>query len=391
MLVYNFYDTDARVIRYANALAERGDQVDVVALRRPGKDPVGDVHGVRVFSVQRRTFNEKRQLTYAVRLLEFFLRCMFFLTFRRGRSRYDIVHVHSVPDFLVFAAWFPKLYGAKIILDIHDLVPELYASKFGETQQSGAYRFLLWVERISAAFADHVISANDIWQDTLVSRCATRNRCTCFVNLPEAAVFRPGLRNRTDDKFIILYPGTLNLHQGVDIAVRAFARIAATVPNTEFQIYGRGPAMPHLKQLARELHLENRMMFRDIVARDEIAVVMANADLAVVPKRKDSFGNQAFSTKIMEFMCVGVPVIVSDTKIDKYYFTDDVVRFFRSGDEENLVEEMLLLIRDPALRSRLAQNGLAFVAKNNWGLKKAEYLKLVDSLVNSQREALALA
>jgi glycosyltransferase involved in cell wall biosynthesis len=71
--------------------------------------------------------------------------------------------------------------------------------------------------------------------------------------------------------------------------------------------------------------------------------------LGVVPKRADSFGNEAYSTKIMEFMSLGVPVIVSETKIDRYYFDDSVVRFFQSGNSDALADAMLEVMRGPAL------------------------------------------
>jgi hypothetical protein len=116
----------------------------------------------------------------------------------------------------------------------------------------------------------------------------------------------------------------------------------------------------------------------DLLPLTEISAVMANADVGVVPKRKDSFGNEAFSTKILEFMAVGVPVIVSDTKIDKYYFDESLVTFFQSDDEKHLADRMLLLIQDGKLRSRLVSNAEEFIKKNNWEVKKAEYLKLVD-------------
>ena len=120
---------------------------------------------------------------------------------------------------------------------------------------------------------------------------------------------------------------------------------------------------------------------KNFISTREIARVMENGDLAVVPKRKDGFGNEAFSTKIMEFMALGVPVIVSDTQVDRYYFNDSLVRFFRSGDEHDLARSMLLLVNEPDLRERLVQNALEFVEHNNWGEKKSEYLTLVDSLV----------
>ena len=111
---------------------------------------------------------------------------------------------------------------------------------------------------------------------------------------------------------------------------------------------------------------------------------MARIDLGVVPKRKDSFGNEAFSTKIMEFMAMGVPVLAANTRIDKYYFNENLVEFFESGDVEELAAKILSLMRDPCRRKTLCEHGVEFVRKNNWDERKWEYLGLVDRLLSHQ-------
>jgi glycosyltransferase involved in cell wall biosynthesis len=181
----------------------------------------------------------------------------------------------------------------------------------------------------------------------------------------------------------MLYPGTLNWHQGLDIAVKAFARIADKVPNAELHIFGEGPSRELLRQLILELRLENRVFIKEFVPHDEIGRIMANADLGIVPKRAKSFGNEAFSTKILEFMALGVPVIVSDTKIDTYYFNESLVKFFRAEDEDDLAQCMLSMINDRDARERLTKNSLQFIQGQNWATKKHEYLELVDGLTDN--------
>jgi len=380
MLAYTFYESDPRVMRYAEALAERGDEVDVIALRRETRGPSDRIHGVRVFRIQKRVLNEKRKLSYLFRILLFFLRSLIFLGRKHLQKRYDVVHVHSVPDFLVFAALLPKLTGAKVILDIHDLLPELYASKFKTREDSLTFRLLLGVERASTAFADHVLIANHLWQEKLLSRCLQDGKCTVVLNVPDRTIFARRERPKQNDEFIVMFPGTLNWHQGVDIAIRAFRHVKDQIANAEFHIYGEGASKEALVRLIQELGLEGCVILRDPLPLREIASVMANADLAVVPKRKDSFGNEAFSTKILEFMALGVPLIVADTDIDRFYFDDSVVKFFHSGDEKDLARCMLQVIRDSELRKRLVRNALEFIERNDWATKKGEYLDLVDCL-----------
>jgi glycosyltransferase involved in cell wall biosynthesis len=107
---------------------------------------------------------------------------------------------------------------------------------------------------------------------------------------------------------------------------------------------------------------------------------MANADLGVVPKRADSFGNEAYSTKIMEFMAVGVPVIVSSTKVDRYYFNDSIVRFFEPGNPDALAREMVALLRDDELRRRMTAEAFKYAATHCWENRRNDYLCMVDSL-----------
>ena len=143
MVVYSFYESDPRVRQYATALKERGDTVDVIALRRAGDEKYGVVDGVNVFRIQPRPVNETRKRDYIGRIARFMLRSARVLTKRHRQNPYQLVHVHSVPDILVFSALAPKLSGAAIILDIHDLLPELYASKFRVSQDSIWFKLMV--------------------------------------------------------------------------------------------------------------------------------------------------------------------------------------------------------------------------------------------------------
>lgn len=386
MVTHSYYESDNRVMRYAETLAAQGHHVDVIALRLSDDDPNVVLNGVNVLKVQTRAQDQKNQGAYLFPVLKFLLRSSWLMAKLHLKTPYDVVHVHSVPDFMVFAAWLPKFTGAKIILDIHDILPELYASKFGGSRRSVIFKLLLGVESISAHMADHVIIANDIWRERLIARTVPANKCTAILNFPDRDIFHKSGVHRSDGKFVILYPGTLNQHQGLDIALRAFAKIAKEVPQAEFHIYGRGPDRQKLIDLADELQLGQQCVLHDILSLREIAGVMEAADLGIVPKRNNSFGDEAFSTKTLEFMALGVPLIVAATTIDKYYFNDSVVRFFHAGDEDDLAAAMLEVIKNDELRKKLAKNGLEFAQLNDWEHNKYRYLTIIDSLVASRIE-----
>ncbi|HXM93118.1 MAG TPA: glycosyltransferase [Candidatus Dormibacteraeota bacterium] len=383
MVAYTFYESDNRVMRYAETLAQLGHQVEVFALQHGSAPREEILCGVKVHRLQSRRVNEKSRFSYFVRILSFLSKSMYHVSKNDLKQKYDLLHVHSVPDFLVFSAILPRLGGRPIILDIHDILPEFYTSKFGTKHGSLIFRLLHFTEWISAKFSSHVIIANHIWQERLCSRSVKPDKCTVVLNSPDRSIFhRLKERPASRERFQIVYPGTLNWHQGLDIAIRAFAKISEQVPFADFHIYGEGPTKNNLALLIKDLNLENRILLHAPKSLRDIARVIESADLGIVPKRKDNFGNEAFSTKILEFMAMGVPVIVSDTRIDRYYFDDSIVRFFRGGDEIDLGRCMLDLIQHPEKRRTLIENATAFVAHNDWTIKKHEYLDLVDKLTH---------
>jgi glycosyltransferase involved in cell wall biosynthesis len=382
MVAYTGYESDNRVRRYAETLVKRGDQVDVIAITVGHSGPEEEVNGVTVHRVQHRENNERNKWTYAWRLLRFLMGSSAALTRLHKRNRYDVIHIHNMPDFLVFAAWYPKLTGAKLILDIHDVVPELFANKFRTNFKSAYVVLMKAIEKMSASFVDHVIVSNHLWYETVVARSVPAAKCSVLINHVDPDLFSPRARTRTDGKFIVLFPGSVQWHQGLDIAIEAFARVKTKVPNSEFHIYcgAGGDREMDLRQLVRRLDLEGSVKFCGGISLDKVAQVIANADLGVVPKRADSFGNEAYSTKIMEFMSQGVPVVVSQTKVDTFYFREGVVHFFPSGDSQAMAGAMLDVINDEALRQSLIERGYEYVERNGWGQKKKEYLDLIDSL-----------
>jgi glycosyltransferase involved in cell wall biosynthesis len=385
MLAYTFYESDGRVMRYAEALAQEGAQVDAIVLGRPGQAREEVIHGVRVLRVQTREKNERGKISYLLRIVRFLLRSMVEVTLQHLKGRYDVIHVHSVPDFEVFSALVPKLCGTKVILDIHDIVPEFYAAKFGVSHDSFIFRALKLIERLSASFADHVIAANDIWLERIASRSSSHDKCSAFINYPDLSIFHGDLRTRGDDgRFILSYPGTLNWHQGLDIAVKAFEIAQRQVPEMEFHIHGEGSAKPELERLVHELGLEGKVLLSHPLPLREIASVMANADLGIVPKRNDSFGGEAFSTKILEFMALGVPVVVADTRIDRHYFNDTLLRFFAASDVDALAQAMVDAYRQREKGAAMAANAMAYVRENSWGRKKSEYLAVVRGLIGGR-------
>jgi glycosyltransferase involved in cell wall biosynthesis len=238
------------------------------------------------------------------------------------------------------------------------------------------------IERLCCMFSDHVVISNDLWAYTLTRRSVRKAKCTTILNYPDPAIFRKSEFSRdARAPFTLVYPGTLNWHQGLDIAIQALAQVIKLEPTTELHIYGRGPEESNLKRLMESLLLKDHVKFKGNLSLEEVVLKMESADAGVVPKRASGFGNEAFSTKIFEFMALGVPVIVSKTKIDQFYFNDTLVAFFEPDNVSDLADKIINCIRDRALRARLIINTQTFIQDYSWDVKKDVYFKLVDELV----------
>ncbi|MES2693315.1 MAG: glycosyltransferase, partial [Verrucomicrobiota bacterium] len=280
MITHSFYESDNRVTRYAEALAARGDTVDVLALRRSVSVPDHEViGGVSVHRIQDRFGKtEHSRFAYLWPLLRFLAVSTRWVTRAHADRPYDLLHIHNMPDFLVFAGWYPRFKGARLLLDIHDIVPEFYTTKFSGGKPGVTAALLRFIERQAARFAHHVIVSNHLWLQKYAARTGSEEKSSVFINNVDTRVFQPQPRTRHDGRLIVLFPGGLQWHQGLDIALRAFQRVSEALPHAEFHIYGDGNMKSSLIALAAELGFDGRVKFFEPVRVKEIARIMANAD-----------------------------------------------------------------------------------------------------------------
>ncbi len=101
MVSYSFYESDNRIIRYAEALAERGDLVEVLALKRSAELPDNEtINGVILHRIQDRFGKDGNSAwSFLWPLLQFLAASALWIQ-RNGRSpKFDLAHIHNIPDF----------------------------------------------------------------------------------------------------------------------------------------------------------------------------------------------------------------------------------------------------------------------------------------------------
>ncbi len=389
MVVHAYYPLgETRVEREALALIDRGYDVDVVCLQNVGEPAQDTVDGVNIYRLPVRRGKRRGQLFQLIEYLVFFLLASIKLIGLHRRNRYGVIQTHNLPDFLVFAALGPKLLGARVILDLHDLMPEFYAARGGRSMKSLAVRLVIWQEQISCRFADHVITVTDIWRETLIGRGVSPEKVSVVMNVADTRIFRPNPDDlpslHANGDFRLIYHGTLTHRYGVDLILRALAQARDEIPGIRLTLIGAGDALDDLKRLAKELGVEDQVDFCSEVYASQLPPLIAQADAGVVPNRNDLFTDTLLPTKLLEYVALNTPVIAARTRTIAAYFDDSMVRFFRPGDAADLANAILDLYTNRPLLERYAHNARKFDEKYSWPQVSAHYAALVDRLNSRQ-------
>jgi glycosyltransferase involved in cell wall biosynthesis len=381
-VVQMVYDIDTRVRRKAEALVAAGYSVDALALRAPQGRRSYTLNGVNVHTV--RLGKQRGSLArYLLEYTAFFCWVFIQLAFRMPRRRYTIIDINTLPDFLVFAAALPKLGGAKLVLDMHEIMPEFYMSKYGIGERTLTIRLLRFLERISFQFADRVLTINKPVEDLLVGRGLVRSKSTIIMNSADESRFSgvssesPVAEQRGGAKFVMIYHGTLTRIYGLDIAIEAFSLVHHNMLGAEFWILGSGTEQNALAKQAEQLGLSTKVNLVGNVPAHEIPAWLSRSDVGVLPIRRDVFLDFAFPNKLPELIIVGRPVIISRLKAIGNYFSEDALAYFEPQNASDLASRMLELYEDSRRRSRLAERARKEYAPIRWDVMKQRYLGLV--------------
>jgi glycosyltransferase involved in cell wall biosynthesis len=389
-IYYAWFNGSAVLYREAKALQDKGFEVDIICLRDSKSEPKFWVyHGLNIYGIQARPKREKKTIIYFSRLGIFCLKSMFLLSWWAISRRYKIIHVTTPPDFLVFAGLFPKILGAKIIMDIHDIGPELYMRKLDVPENAGIVRFLRKMEKISARFADHVITVTDIWRDKLIQRSVNPSKCTVLMNVPDEKLFcsEPvsNFKKTETQPFNIFYHGSLEEHFGVDTLLEAMPLIKEKVPLARLTIYGTGRLAEDFKKMVREKEMEGYVRFGGMVSFYQLPEILRDADLGVVPTKDSTFSDEALSMKSLEYIALGIPIVISGTKVHRYYYNENMVAFFKPGQARDLAERVIWLAGNRERCAEQVDNGQVFIQQRGWGTSKEKYYQVVDDLIGESR------
>ena len=382
MIAYTNYENDPRVVREANAAVWGGFDVDVIVLEREGQLAMEWVSGVMVHRVKQARYRGGGLLRYVAAYLEFFLRCFAKVSWMHLQNRYRVVHVNNMPDFLVFCALLPRLLGARVILDIHDPMPDTFASKFPEGERSWLFRVLLFQERVSAAFASCIVTVSEpLKRAVLVEKHGLKPTAIHVIaNFADDDLFQLRSPPPAGDHLQLVFHGTILERYGLAHVIRSIAAMRHR-DGIRMRIIGDGDYSAALKQLIADLGLADAITFDNrMYPLNEIPKHLADCHLGVVPLERSSILNFALPVKLIEYFSLGMPSITVRNAAIEHYFDDTDCLFYEPEDQDSLRRLLDRVADDPGLVERYRQRSITTRERCLWSVERRRYVDLLREL-----------
>jgi len=374
---------DTRLRRQAEALRDAGYGVDLFGLRDPGQPEVEEWRGLRIFRLPvRRSFTG-----FAGHLGEYLAvagLAMVRLAAEHRRRRYRLVQVATLPDFLAFAALPVRMTGVPLLLDLHEDMPEFFKDRFARPGLRLLIPVVSWAARASAAVADAIITVHEPLRQLAIARGVPAHRISVVMDSADERIFDPDRHLRrpfmVDGRLRLIHHSNLQRIYGLDLAVEAVALLDPTL-DAHLDVYGDGPFRGEVEAAIARHGVTDRVTLHGRVPQDALPAVLAAADIGLVPSRPDPYLEYSLSTKLIEYVAMGVPVIASDLRTFRSHFDATAIRFVRGGDPRVLARAVQELAADPPGADALAAEARRQATPYAWAIQSAHYLAIVEGLL----------
>jgi glycosyltransferase involved in cell wall biosynthesis len=390
VLLYSEYPADPRPRRAAEAMVEAGMSVDLLCLGSDDEPRRENVGGVNVHRISLKRSRDSK-LTYFRKYSYFILRSLWFLTRKAISSRIDVVHVHNMPDVLVFSAVFAKLRGAKVILDLHDPMPEVMMSIYGLKEESFAVGVLKRTEKASIGIANSVITVNEACRKIFSRRSCPLEKVNVVMNSPDEEIFSFRLAESLSpatshsSAYVIMYHGSIVERHGLDIAIDALRLVQETIPGAELRIYGNEtPFLRKVLASITETRVRQAVHFLGPKNLVEITAEIRRCDVGIIPNRRSIFTEINTPTRIFEYLSQGKPVVAPRSPGILDYFAGEDLVFFDLGNVHELASQLVFVRKNPEAAAHIVARGQRIYQNHLWRKEKSRFLSIVSRTLRGE-------
>lgn len=393
VLLFSEYPSDPRPLRAAEAMRDAGMKVEVICLRQTPEETLRE--RVDDIAVRRLPIGKIRgsKLSYLWQYSAFLTLCFLIALKRSFQKRYDIVHVHNMPDILVFSAILPKLFGARVILDLHDPMPELMSSIYGLPERHWLVGSLRVAEKLSIKFSDRVITVNQACRKIFSARSCREEKIVVVMNAPNEKLFTfVAAPEPVPKRLVIMYHGSIVERHGLDLAVKSLQTVLRRYPNATLRIFGaRNSYLDSVLALAQQLGIQHAVQHMGSVSQREIVKAIDDCDIGIIPNRRSIFTEINTPTRIFEYLSRGKPVVAPDSPGITDYFSESELLYFKLGDAEDLTKAILRAAESPSATRDVVIRGQRVLLAHRWSEERNRLLAVVKELITGKPGKLAKA
>jgi glycosyltransferase involved in cell wall biosynthesis len=350
---------DRRVWQECTTLRDAGWEVHVICPRGATRDTEteAEIDGVRIHRYPLRAATGGP----AGYLREYGSALWHTARLARAVGPVHVVHACNPPDLLFLPALRLKRRGARFVFDQHDLVPELYLSRFGRGKDM-LYRAVCALERMTYRAADVVLATNESYKEVAVGRGGRRPEDVFVVrSAPRTDRFRPVPPEpelKHGKPHLLCYLGVMGPQDGVDYALRALAKLRDELGRTDWHavFVGSGDAFDAMVELSRGLGLEEQVTFTGRIPDADLVRRLSTADVCLSPDPRNPLNDVSTMNKVLEYMAMGRPIVSFDLKEARVSAGDAAV-YAPADDESAFAKLIAMLLDDPEKRARMGEIG----------------------------------
>jgi glycosyltransferase involved in cell wall biosynthesis len=360
MLVENLsVPFDRRVWQEALSLRRAGYEVTVVCPRGRSQDTetCAEIEGVSIHRYPLETATGG-PLSYAREYGAAFWHTTRLVRRLGRRARFDVLHACNPPDPLILTGLPLRRRGAAFVFDHHDLVPELYVSRF--ERRGMLQRATLSAERIAFRAADVVISTNESYRRVAIERGRKAPEDVFVVrSAPDTERFRPVPADpaiRHGARHLLAYLGVMGPQDGVDQALHALATLRKQRTDWRAVFVGAGDVFEEMQMLAGTLGLGDEVEFTGRIPDDDVVRILSSADVCLAPDPKNPLNDVSTMNKIVEYMALERPIVSYDLR-EARVSADGAAAYARPNDPTDFARCISELLDSPEIRRSMGEAG----------------------------------
>lgn len=306
-----------------------------------------------------------------------------------ARENPVLVHAHSPVLNAIPALWAARRAGVPVVYEIRAFWEDAAVDHGTTRQGSLRYGAVKALETWVCSRVDHVIVLCEGLRQDLISRGIPAWKITPVYNGVDVDAFQPAppdeelldawnLRGRK----VIGFLGSFYRYEGLDLLVRAFARLASEDDSVRLLLVGGGETTEELRSLARDLGVADRVILPGRIPHERVPGVYAFVDVLVYPRYAMRLTDLVTPLKPLEAMAMVKAVVASDVGGHREQIQDGRTGLlFPAGNEESLHEALKRAIADEALRERLGRAGREWVRdERSWERTTEAYRRIYSAL-----------